>query len=174
MTTISCCLLRHFAHSVLRGRAHHLATDVEGTLGQDPDSKKGITVPPVNMCSVVISSRLFVLASLHLKGQIHWILMPTNKQRVVLAIQKDGHMMLPYLQVRIFQVTKHKEDLAREGHKVEEVSHVRAEDNTANLGTRGLVKLSKVRSALQVAGRAKLHFAFLRAVTAERSGHHSP
>ena len=70
-------------------------------------------------------------------------------------------MMLPYLQVRIFQVTKHKEDLAREGHKVEEVSHVRAEDNPVNLGTRGLVKLSKVRSALQVAGRAKLHFAFL-------------
>ena len=78
------------------------------------------------MCSVVITSRLFVLASLHLKGQIHWIL---NKQRVVLAIQKDGHMMLPYLQVRIFKVTKHKEDLAREGHTLEEVSHVRAEDN---------------------------------------------
>ena len=60
------------------------------------------------------------------------------------VIQNDGHMMLPYWQARISEVTKRKEDLAKEGREVEEVSHIRAEDNLADLGTRGKVKLSEL------------------------------
>ena len=41
-------------------------------------------------------------------------------------------------------MTKHRKDLAREGREVEEVLHVRAEDKPADLGPKGLVKLSKL------------------------------
>ena len=41
-------------------------------------------------------------------------------------------------------MTKHIEDLDKEGHKVEEVRHVRAKDNPADFGTRDLAKLSKL------------------------------
>ena len=49
--------------------------------------------------------------------------------------------MPPYWQARISEVVKLREDLAKEGLELEEVSHVRADDNLADLGTRGTVKL---------------------------------
>ena len=106
--------------------------------------KKGVTVTKAEMCSVVIMSRLVVLATLHLAGQIQRILMSTNKVCVVSPIQKNGHVLLPYWQARISEVTKHREDLAKEGCEVEEVLHLRAEDNLADLRTRRLAKLSKL------------------------------
>ena len=46
-------------------------------------------------------------------------------------------------------MTNRKEDLAKEGREVEEVSHVRAEDNPAVLGTRGPARPSELNSHSQ-------------------------
>ena len=52
--------------------------------------------------------------------------------------------MIPYWQARISEVTRHREDLAKEGGQGKEVLYVRAEDNLAYLGKTGLAKLSKL------------------------------
>jgi hypothetical protein len=85
--------------------------------------KKGITVSQAEMCTLVIMSRLGLLASLKLVGQIQ-ISMSPDSETIVSVIQKDDHAMLPYWQARTSEVTNRKEDLAKEGCEVEEVSHV--------------------------------------------------
>ena len=87
-----------------------------------------------------------MLASQHMAGQIQRISISTNNECVISAFQKDVHTMLPYWQVRISEVTKHREDLAKEGNEVEEVLHVHAEDNPAELATRRPTQLSKLGS----------------------------
>ena len=64
--------------------------------------------------------RLVVLVSLHLTE----ISMSTNNECLISAIHKDGNTMLLNWQARISEVTKHRKDLAKDGPKVEEVSHV--------------------------------------------------
>ena len=65
---------------------------------------------------------------------------------VVLAIQKDALTLPPHWQAGISEVTKLGRDLAKEGRKMKEGSHVRAEDNPADLGTGGLTRISKADS----------------------------
>ena len=137
-------------------------------------TKKEITVPQAEMCCVVIMSRLVMLASLHIAGQIQRILMSTDNKCVVLTIQKDGHTMLPYWQARISKVTMHREDLAKEGRKVEEVLHVQAEVNPADLGARELAKLSELGPHSKWQAGPSFLMLSSRAVAAERPGCNQP
>ena len=118
--------------------------------------------------------RLVVLASLHLAEQNQWISMSIENECVVSAIQKDGHTMLPYWQARISKVTMHREDLAKEGRKVEEVLHVQAEANPADLGARELAKLSELGPHSKWQAGPSFLMLSSRAVAAERPGCNQP
>ena len=136
----ACCAVVYVVWPLASGR--HKARILIAKSRMTP--KKGIAVPQAEMCGVVVICRLVVLASLHLARQIKRISIFTNSECVVSAIQKDGHTILPYWQARVSEVTKHREDLAKDGCDVEEVLNFRAEDSLDDFGTRGLAKLSEL------------------------------
>ena len=58
----------------------------------------------------------------------------------------DANTIHPHWQAGISEVTKLGGDLAKEGRKMKQVLHVRAEDNPADLETGGLTRISKTDS----------------------------